>query len=179
MFSLIHLNWITDGSVFIVCTSAWRTIAARLAQSVEHQTFNLRVKGSSPLPGLTFRFPVLHRDMTVILRMFRRWLLEEKLCSLQSVSSNFKHLHSRPKRSPRACTWVYLWSNIPIESYWTRQDIVLFSSHFISGRPGRDRIVVSTSRCGRDNPGSNPGHGKTTAKPTLFLVIRSMKISNG
>ena len=24
----------------------------------------------------------------------------------------------------------------------------------------RDRIV-STSRCGRDNPGSNPGHGKS------------------
>ena len=24
----------------------------------------------------------------------------------------------------------------------------------------RDRIVVSTSRCGRDNPGSNPGHGR-------------------
>ena len=23
---------------------------------------------------------------------------------------------------------------------------------------GRDRIVVSTSRCGRDNPGSNPGY---------------------
>ena len=23
----------------------------------------------------------------------------------------------------------------------------------------RDSIVVSTSRCGRDNPGSNPGHG--------------------
>lgn len=27
-------------------------------------------------------------------------------------------------------------------------------------RDGRDRIVVSTSRCGRDNPGSNPGHGR-------------------
>lgn len=25
----------------------------------------------------------------------------------------------------------------------------------------RDRIVVSTLRCGRSNPGSNPGHGKT------------------
>ena len=25
----------------------------------------------------------------------------------------------------------------------------------------RDRIVVSTSRCGRDNPGSNPGHGRS------------------
>ena len=25
---------------------------------------------------------------------------------------------------------------------------------------GRDRIAVSTSRCGRDNPGSNPGHGR-------------------
>ena len=28
-----------------------RLTAARLAQSVEHQTFNLRVKGSSPLLG--------------------------------------------------------------------------------------------------------------------------------
>ena len=27
---------------------------ARLAQSVEHQTFNLRVKGSSPLLGASF-----------------------------------------------------------------------------------------------------------------------------
>ena len=25
----------------------------------------------------------------------------------------------------------------------------------------RDRIVVSTLRCGRSNPGSNPGHGRT------------------
>ena len=24
----------------------------------------------------------------------------------------------------------------------------------------RDSIVVSTSRCGRENPGSNPGHGR-------------------
>ena len=30
--------------------------AARLAQSVEHQTFNLRVKGSSPLSGLSHIF---------------------------------------------------------------------------------------------------------------------------
>ena len=29
-----------------------------------------------------------------------------------------------------------------------------------SWRDGRDRIVVSTSRCGRENPGSNPGHGR-------------------
>ena len=31
---------------------------------------------------------------------------------------------------------------------------------FSSWRDGRDRIVVSTSRCGRENPGSNPGHGR-------------------
>ena len=24
---------------------------------------------------------------------------------------------------------------------------------------GRDRLVVRTLRCGRSNPGSNPGHG--------------------
>ena len=29
----------------------------------------------------------------------------------------------------------------------------------------RDRIVVSTLRCGRNNPGSNPGHG------TLLYLI--------
>ena len=29
-------------------------VRARLAQSVEHQTFNLRVKGSSPLLGALF-----------------------------------------------------------------------------------------------------------------------------
>ena len=37
----------------------------------------------------------------------------------------------------------------------------------------RDRIVVSTLRCGRNNPGSNPGHGRAvddsvTAKPADF-----------
>ena len=26
----------------------------------------------------------------------------------------------------------------------------------------RDSLVVRTSRCGRDNPGSNPGHGMAT-----------------
>ncbi|KAL7887855.1 hypothetical protein AOLI_G00028290 [Acnodon oligacanthus] len=30
-----------------------------------------------------------------------------------------------------------------------------------SGVASRDRIVVSTLRCGRSNPGSNPGHGRT------------------
>ena len=34
------------------------------------------------------------------------------------------------------------------------------------GSGGRDRIVVSTLRCGRNNPGSNPGHGKS---PSFFI----------
>ena len=40
-----------------------------------------------------------------------------------------------------------------------------------SERAGRDRIVVSTSRCCRDNPGSNPGHGidNTAVCPTQQL----------
>ena len=29
----------------------------------------------------------------------------------------------------------------------------------VSSSSSRDRIVVSTLRCGRNNPGSNPGHG--------------------
>ena len=35
-----------------------------------------------------------------------------------------------------------------------------FMSLAVCWRYSRDRIVVSTSRCGRDNPGSNPGHGR-------------------
>ena len=39
----------------------------------------------------------------------------------------------------------------------------------------RDRIVVSTLRCGRNNPGSNPGHGKmffnsTAGKPLKIYI---------
>ena len=36
----------------------------------------------------------------------------------------------------------------------------------------RDRIVVSTLRCGRSNPGSNPGHGNF-AQTWLFYFLPS------
>uniref|UniRef100_H2XKD2 Uncharacterized protein n=1 Tax=Ciona intestinalis TaxID=7719 RepID=H2XKD2_CIOIN len=35
-----------------------------------------------------------------------------------------------------------------------------------SAKQSCDRIVVSTSRCGRDNPGSNPGHSICTEHNT-------------
>ena len=41
----------------------------------------------------------------------------------------------------------------------------------------RDRIVVSTLRCGRSNPGSNPGHGSTKCwqgRELFFFKIMSM-----
>ena len=31
-------------------------------------------------------------------------------------------------------------------------------------------VIVSTSRCGRDNPGSNPGHGKAHRGLHGFLL---------
>ena len=37
----------------------------------------------------------------------------------------------------------------------------------------RDRIVVSTSRCGRDNPGSNPGHGKAPQGSSWLLADKT------
>ena len=54
----------------------------------------------------------------------------------------------------------------------------------ISCLNGRDRIVVSTSRCGRDNPGSNPGHGRgcevsiMACKSAFFLLITSIWIKS-
>ena len=38
----------------------------------------------------------------------------------------------------------------------------------MSSSGSRDRIVVSTLRCGRNNPGSNPGHG------TFFLLCSTI-----
>ena len=37
----------------------------------------------------------------------------------------------------------------------------------------RDRIVVSTLRCGRNNPGSNPGHGTLVIihHPAIVITI--------
>ena len=36
----------------------------------------------------------------------------------------------------------------------------------------RDRIVVSTSRCGRDNPGSNPGHAVVVIVAVMAQLIK-------
>ena len=43
------------------------------------------------------------------------------------------------------------------------------SLFYVSWNDSRDRIVVSTLRCGRNNPGSNPGHG--THKTVFFLHL--------
>ena len=41
--------------IFLICTQQeYLTIQARLAQSVERETFNLKAKGSSPLSGELF-----------------------------------------------------------------------------------------------------------------------------
>ena len=57
---------------------------------------------------------------------------------------------------------------LPIRMYLTSHDVKsralepgrYFMTLAVCWRYSRDRIVVSTSRCGRDNPGSNPGHGR-------------------
>ena len=46
--------------------------------------------------------------------------------------------------------------------------LIVFSLFTYSSSDSRDRIVLSTSRCGRDNPGSNPGHGRNM---TNFVEI--------
>ena len=41
---------------------------------------------------------------------------------------------------------------------------------------GRDRIVVSTLRCGRSNPGSNPGHGSAVNIFCVHLLFQQMSL---
>ena len=40
--------------------------------------------------------------------------------------------------------------------------IHLGGGHLLPCVSSRDRLVVRTLRCGRSNPGSNPGHGSDT-----------------
>ena len=44
-------------------------------------------------------------------------------------------------------------------------------NHYI--QESRDRLVVRTLRCGRNNPGSNPGYGNVEI--TFFLIFTSCK----
>ena len=40
----------------------------------------------------------------------------------------------------------------------------------------RDRIVVSTLRCGSNNPGSNPGHGTEHSFVAKYYKIKRYKL---
>ncbi len=48
--------------------------------------------------------------------------------------------------------------------------MVMVEHHF--NVSSRDRLVVRTLRCGRSNPGSNPGHGSDT-----FLFVFSLTVN--
>ena len=57
--------------------------AARLAQSVEHQTFNLRVMGSSPISGdFIYTIFFLSRSCSLFLRCIPRKTNWNSLCDL-------------------------------------------------------------------------------------------------
>ena len=40
--------------------------------------------------------------------------------------------------------------------------------------PSRDRLVVRTLRCGRSNPGSNPGHGINSSNFFFSIILSRM-----
>ena len=52
---------------------------------------------------------------------------------------------------------------------------ILSTKRFFMSRSSRDRLVVRTLRCGRNNPGSNPGHGSgwTLSRAGLFLRLQT------
>ena len=66
--------------------------AARLAQSVEHQTFNLRVKGSSPLLGDEF-----YKHISVVRLRSLHGAVNQKIVRLQtSENKQDTQTHSQP-----------------------------------------------------------------------------------
>ncbi len=65
----------------------------RLAQSVEHETLNLRVVGSSPTLGLSFGFLSLPNGLSVSSPSLDLSLLMQDMCGMHSVG--ILPLHSR------------------------------------------------------------------------------------
>ena len=85
--------------------------------------------------------------------------------------------HSIPDESGsnlvRTSRWVRISSGQSSDTFQSKTSVAqrslpVLTPLFISWQNGRDRIVVSTSRCGRDNPGSNPGHGRKSIKLCLY-----------
>ncbi len=87
----------------------------------------------------------------------------------QSLKAGSSPLAALVRRERRAISLLFLFS----------PRIMNFcSSPFSQAAPSsRDRIVVSTLRCGRSNPGSNPGHGSinvlTLQGASVFLFFLS------
>ena len=50
-------------------------------------------------------------------------------------------------------------------------------SPLTSNPDSRNRIVVSTLRCGRSNPGSNPGYGKDVFFESIYLIYSVFKLN--
>ena len=68
------------------------------------------------------------------------------------------------------CLAFFLFVCFVLFFVFNSKTILKFHSLFyVSWNDSRDRIVVSTLRCGRNNPGSNPGHG--THKTVSFFSI--------
>ena len=47
--------------------------------------------------------------------------------------------------------------------------IIFYLKALVSSSGSRDRIVVSTLRCGRNDPGSNPGHGTCCFNMMIYI----------
>ena len=68
----LHVSWKCHWLVTELSLIKCR-VRARLAQSVEHQTFNLRVKGSSPLLGAFFFLPLQRKSSLFSFFSHQHW----------------------------------------------------------------------------------------------------------
>ena len=100
-------------------------MVARLAQSVEHETLNLRVVGSSPTLGVVFSWFVPlesgktqqvciteHQMDTRILHLRERFFQARRSCDLPSKGTQLpswthRSLLAFTPAPPQACSWLH------------------------------------------------------------------------
>ena len=110
-----------------------------------------RGRGSIPRTGTAFFFSFL------FIEQLPRCTNQIFLCAIQvnflgSIVVSISACHAEDRGSiPRRGDIFFIFSAVAF--------FIIFIAKLSGPSNCRDSIVVSTLRCGRNNPGSNPGHG--------------------
>ena len=158
-------------------TKVWILVTAEINMSLSSAKQALLQKKCCDIFIWSFLKIIVHSNTDDLLS----WLMQNSWCNGRDciVVSNSRCGRDNPSSNPghgrdkhesllvrqisyfckNKCWYIFIRSCLKIIEQSNTDDLLSWLM-YNSWCNGRDRIVVSTSRCGRDNPGSNPGRGR-------------------